>query len=102
TRYAYRTFDRQWVLADPRLGDFLRPALWRLAAPGQVFLTSLLTHPLGPGPAVVATRLVPDLDHFRGSFGGRAVMPLWLGDHPNLASGLLDALAATYGQRISP
>lgn len=28
TRYAFRALDRQWVLADGRLGDFMRPALW--------------------------------------------------------------------------
>ena len=28
-RYAYRSFDRQWVLSDTRLGDYLRPDLWR-------------------------------------------------------------------------
>ena len=76
-RYAYRSFDRQWVLPDARLGDFMRPALWRVAGPRQIFLTSLLTNVLGPGPAAVATALVPDLDHFRGSFGARAVIPLW-------------------------
>jgi predicted helicase len=104
-RYAYRSFDRQWVLADPRLGDFLRPALWHTAGPRQLFLTSLLTHPLGPGPSAVVTKLVPDLDHFRGSFGGRAVMPLWLdasATQPNLAPGLLPSLSDTYGTQIAP
>src|SRR5262249_1370217 len=46
--YAYRSFDRQWVLPDARLGDFMRPALWRVLGPRQVFLTSLLTNVLGP------------------------------------------------------
>jgi predicted helicase len=104
-RYAYRSFDRQWVLPDPRLGDFVRPALWRLAGPRQIFLTSLLTHPPGAGPTVVATRLVPDLDHFRGSFGGRAVMPLWLdaaATEPNLAHGLLARLSNAYARTITP
>jgi len=104
-RYAYRSFDRQWVLADARLGDFLRPALWRIAGPRQLFLTSLLTHPLGAGPAAVITNLVPDLDHFRGSFGGKAVMPLWLdalATQPNLAPGLLDFLSHRYGMPITP
>jgi hypothetical protein len=104
-RYAYRSFDRQWLLHDPRLGDFLRPALWSIAGPEQVFLTSLLTHPLGSGPAAVATRLVPDLDHFRGSFGGRAVLPLWCdaaATEPNLMGGLLSRLAEAYGVAVEP
>src|SRR5207248_6678279 len=77
TQYAYRAFDRQWVLPDSRLGDFPRPALWRSSSPPQVFLTSMLTNVLGPGPAAIATAYVPDLDHFRGSFGARGVIPLW-------------------------
>src|SRR6202011_2107898 len=104
-RYAYRSFDRQWVLPDARLGDFMRPALWRIASPHQIFLTSLLTNVLGPGPAAVATALVPDLDHFRGSFGGRAVIPLWRDPGatiPNVADGLLDDLAQLYGFPASP
>jgi hypothetical protein len=76
-RYAYRAFDRQWVLPDSRIGDFMRPSLWRSAGPRQVFLTTMLSNVLGPGPAAVATALVPDLDHFRGSFGARGVIPLW-------------------------
>ena len=101
-RYAYRSFDRQWLLADPRLGDFMRPSLWRSVGPRQVFLTSLLTNVLGPGPAAVVSAHVPDLDHFRGSFGGRAVIPLWCdaeATRPNLASGLIERLARQYQRR---
>jgi hypothetical protein len=97
-RYAYRSFDRQWVIPDARLGDFSRPSLWRIAGPRQVFLTSLLTNVLGRGPAAVATALVPDLDHFRGSFGARAVIPLWCdaaATQPNVAPGLLEQLGVT-------
>jgi len=53
----------------------------------------------------VATRLVPDLDHFRGSFGGRAVMPLWLdaaATEPNLAPRLLRRLSSAYGHEVGP
>jgi len=103
--YAYRSFDRQWVLPDARLGDFMRPALWRVAGPRQVFLTSLLTNVLGPGPAVVATALVPDLDCFRGSFGARAVIPLWrdaAATVPNVDSQWLDRLSERYGVAVRP
>jgi hypothetical protein len=103
-RYAYRSFDRQWVLPDARLGDFMRPALWRVAGPAQIFVTSLLTNLLGPGPAAVATALVPDLDHFRGSFGARAVIPLWrdaAAARPNLADGLLERVARVLQMDVS-
>src|SRR5438445_226254 len=104
-RYAYRSFDRQWVLPDARLGDFMRPVLWRAASPRQLYLTSLLTNVLGPGPAVVATALVPDLDHFRGSFGARAVIPLWrdaAATRANVATESLARLAETYGFPVGP
>jgi hypothetical protein len=103
-RYAYRSFDRQWVIPDARLGDFLRPVLWRVAGPRQVFLTSLLTNVLGPGPAAVATSLVPDLDHFRGSFGARAVIPLWCdaaATQPNVAPGVLEELGVTADELLA-
>lgn len=103
TPYAYRSFDRHWVLPDARLGDFMRPALWRAAGPRQVFLTSFLTGVLGPGPAAVATRHVPDLDCFRGSFGARAVVPLWLdaaATRPNVSADWLERLTQRYGFRV--
>ena len=99
-RYAYRPFDRHWVLADARLGDFMRPRLWRVAGPRQVFLTSMLTNVLGPGPAAVATRFVPDLDQFRGSFGARGVIPLWLdaeSSRANVSEAWLARLSDRYG-----
>jgi hypothetical protein len=104
-RYAYRSFDRQWVLPDARLGDFMRPALWRVAGPRQVFVTSLLTNVLGAGPAAVATTLVPDLDCFRGSFGARAVIPLWrdaAGSAPNVDGHWLRRLTQRYGFEVTP
>lgn len=109
-RYAYRSFDRQWLLPDARLGDFMRPTLWRVAGRRhagrrQLFLTSMLTNVLGPGPAVVATSLVPDLDHFRGSFGARAVIPLWCDAavaRPNIDGAWLARLSGDYGFAVSP
>ena len=45
-RYAFRSFDRQWVLADSRVGDYLRPVLWAVhGAPDcsdQVYVLSNL------------------------------------------------------------
>src|SRR5579859_5650050 len=102
-RYAYRSFDRQWVLPDARLGDFMRPALWRVGGPRQIYVTSLLTNVLGPGPAAIATALVPDLDHFRGSFGARAVIPLWrdaAATVPNVSRSWLESVSQRFGADI--
>ena len=54
----------------------MRPELWRSHSQEQVYITSLLTAVLGSGPAAVGTAELPDLDYFRGSFGGKAVIPL--------------------------
>jgi hypothetical protein len=68
--YLYRTFDRRQVFLDIRLGDYLRPALLRTLSDKQIFLSSLLHIPLGKGQGALASSLLPDMDHFRGSFGG--------------------------------
>jgi len=93
--YGYRTLDRQFCISDTRLGDFMRPVLWRTANSRQLFLTSLITGLLGSGPAASVTQNIPDRHHFRGSFGGKDVVPLWRDaacDRPNITRGILDEL----------
>lgn len=98
--FAYRSFDRHHALYDFRLGDRLRPPLWRMHGAKQIYLTSLLSNALGCGQGMVACCAIPDLHHFRGSFGGKDVIPLYrdaAGTEPNVTGGLLDALARVYG-----
>lgn len=105
TRYAYRSFDRQWTILDARLADRPRPDLMRAHSDRQLYLTSFLTNVLGEGPAVVATALIPDLHNFRGSFGGKEVVPLWQnasGDTPNLTQGVLEKLQEQYDKSVPP
>lgn len=95
-RYGYRSFDRQWIIADNRLTDRPRPPLWQVRGPRQVFLTTLTSTVFGRGPALTATPYVPDLDHFRGSYGAKNVMPLYRDPHgqtPNVTPVLLAALS---------
>ena len=102
--YAYRSFDRQWVFEDSRLGDRIRPELWRSHGEKQVYITSLLTAVLGTGPAAVASASVPDLHHFRGSFGGKHAIPLWRdvdASQPNITKGLLEEIGAAHGNPAS-
>jgi Type ISP C-terminal specificity domain len=68
-------------------------------------MTSLLTGLLGLGPAAAVTGDVPDLHHFRGSFGGAGVIPLWRDENAtqaNITAGLLDILSKRLGQPIGP
>jgi hypothetical protein len=104
-RYGFRSFDRQWLLADGRLGDYLRPVLWRVQGPRQVFLTTLFNHPLGDGPAGSVTAFVPDRHHYRGSYGGKDVLPLYRDAHGregNILRGLLAMLSEVFRRETDP
>jgi hypothetical protein len=103
-RYAYRSFDRQHAFADARMLDRAGPSLWAAHGEGQVYLTSLFSQPLGTGPALTACALIPDLDHFRGSYGAKAAMPLYrdtMGKEANILPGLLEILAKTYARKVT-
>ena len=105
SKYAYRAFDRQYVLRDARLGDRNRPVLHRSHGDKQLYIIGLLTNILGIGPAAVATAEIPDLDHFRGSFGAKHVIPLWRdreGNQPNVTRRLIEHLCDTYKDTTSP
>ena len=101
--YSFRALDRHFVFADSRMGDFMRPDLWRTHDDKQVYLTSLLTDVLGRGPAAVASAEIPDLHHFNGR-GAKDVIPLWRGPdatQPNITEGTLEALATVHGSSVS-
>ena len=57
--YAYRSFDRQALIADARLISRPRPNLWGVHSDRQVYLTTLLTQPLSSGPALTAAAQPP-------------------------------------------
>ena len=93
-RIGFRSFDRQYLIADQRVVDFLRPDLWRLRGENQIFLVTQLREPLTSGPAVVFSAEVPDTHYFKGHHGGR-VIPLYRDISqctPNIAPGLLPLL----------
>jgi hypothetical protein len=77
--------------------------LWENYSAKQVYLTALERSSPSSGPAVTFTGLIPDQDHYKGSFGGR-VYPLWrdaAADQSNIHPELLTHLAAIYGQSIT-
>ena len=76
-RFGMRSFDRQWTFRDPRLAKTESPSLWASLSDKQVFLTTMTTSSLGGGPAATLTTAVPDKHHFRGSYGGKDVIPLY-------------------------
>lgn len=101
--YAFRSFDRQWLIADSRVGDFLKPVLWRTYSNKQVFMTSLFNHPLGTGPALTACSSIPDRHHLRGSYGGKDVIALYRDPvEPNILPSFLDMISDVIGSVVKP
>jgi hypothetical protein len=101
-RYAFRSFDRQWIVPDHRLLSRARSKLWERHFERQVYLTAIERAAPTSGPAITFTNLIPDNDHYKGSFGGR-VYPLWLDrtGTPNIKPALLAHLAEVYARPIS-
>ncbi|OQY30210.1 MAG: hypothetical protein B6244_01210 [Candidatus Cloacimonetes bacterium 4572_55] len=103
--YAYRSFDRQYLLADNRLISRPRLHLWLAHSNRQIYMTSLFNHPLGFGPAITVCANIPDLHHFRASYGAKEAMPLYrdqAATKPNILPGLLDQLTRQYDAKITP
>ena len=103
--YAYRSFDRQSLIADGRLISRPRPPLWAAHGDRQVYLTSLFSQPLSSGPALTAAAQLPDLDYFRGSYGARNIIPLFRdaeASEPNLTPGLLAVLSGAWRTTVTP
>jgi hypothetical protein len=100
-RYAFRSFDRQWIIPDHRLLSMARPDLWSRVSGRQVFVTA--PEDLSPtnGPAFTISNLIPDQHHYHGR-GGR-IYPLWndkVGVDSNVKPKLLTHLAKIYGRQV--
>ena len=97
-RYGFRSFDRQWIIADKRLINRPNPSIWYYHSTSQIYLTALdRTAPI-IGPALTISCSIPDIDHYSGR-GGR-IFPLWASldaKQANVAPGLLGLLSQTYG-----
>lgn len=102
-RYGFRSFDRQYIIPDARLINQPNPSLWASRSDRQIFIAALARVSPSSGPALTVTALIPDLDHYKGSFGGR-VFPLWADNaatRPNLDPALLAYLSAGVQRRAS-
>jgi hypothetical protein len=100
---AYRSFDRQYLLLDPRVIDYPSSDLWRVAGPDQVFISEQHTHAISDGPGLTFAAFVPDMHHFQGHHGGR-VLPLYRDvteAMPNVTPGFLDHIGGVIRRPIS-
>lgn len=105
TRYAFRSYDRHFAIEDSRFNDRMAEVLWRIQGEKQIYFTALATEALGAGQGIIASAFVPDLHQFRGSFGGKDVIPLYrdaAGTEPNVTEGLLDVLGKEYQAPVTP
>lgn len=100
-RVGFRSFDRQWLIADRRLMHRPSPDLWAARRPGQIFVVEQHAEAISHGPGVVFSALIPDMHHFNNR-GGRALPLLHPGGRPNIAAGLLGALSTLTGRPVTP
>ena len=102
-RYGHRSFDRQWIIPDGRIINRANPTLWENHSNRQVYLTALQAHAPTAGPAVTFSAAIPDLHHYKGSFGGRA-FPLWAdrrAQSPNLKASLVREMGEALGEIVT-
>ena len=100
-RYAFRSFDRQWIIPDGRLINRPNPTLWENHSNRQVYLTALRAHAPTTGPALTFSAAIPDLDHYNGR-GGRT-FPLWADRRQrtaNVKAGLIRAVVHALGVTV--
>jgi hypothetical protein len=103
--FGFRFLDKQLIISDGRLIDRPCPDLWACISDSQIFLSSLLNHPLGLGPALTVFADIPDKHAFRGSYGGKNVFPVYRtadASEANFLPGLLDLLSTAYGYNVTP
>ncbi|MHA7272577.1 type ISP restriction/modification enzyme [Arthrobacter sp. TMT4-20] len=99
-RVAYRSFDRQWVIADYRVLDMPRPDLWAARQPGQIFISEQHSQAFSGGPGLSFSSLIPDVDHFNLR-GGRTLPLLHPNGEFNVTKGLLQSLSGVLGMQIT-
>jgi hypothetical protein len=101
-RYGFRSFDRQWIIADKRLINRPNPNLWSHHSGQQVYLTALEDPAPTTGPAISFTADVPDLHHYNGRGGRVHALYSDSGTTPALPPGLLGLLGHNYGATPAP
>lgn len=100
-RVAYRSFDRQWIIPDNRLLHRPSPDLWRANFTDQIFLSEQHARRLESGPGVVFSALIQDMDHFKGSEGGRVLPMRHPGGTENVAPHLLAYVSARLEHNVT-
>lgn len=92
----YRSFDRQYILADSRLLERARPELWEHRVLGQIFIVEQHAHYPKAGPGLYFSALIPDMHAFNNR-GGRTHPVLTTSGTPNLTESAAQMLCERFG-----
>ena len=101
--HSYRSFDRQYIIADSRFLDRPGPSLWYTHSDKQVYLSSCFQRILDIGPALTCASEIPDLNYFCNR-GAKDAIPLFLDNKasiPNILPGLLDLLGNVQAEDLA-
>lgn len=109
--YRWRSFDRQYLIADKRVINRPNPSLWAAHSSQQRYLCvpAMTTDGVRPliasstGLPIALCDAIPDMDNLLGNRSGR-VHPLWRdrdASVPNIAPGLLAAISARLGADVA-
>lgn len=93
----YRSFDRQYILADARLLDRPRPKLWPYRIQNQIFIVEQYARNPKNGPGLYFSSLIPDKNAFKGSEGGRCYPVFTTDGEPNLRTSVAQLLCERFG-----
>lgn len=92
----YRSFDRQYILADARLLHMPSPKLWEHRVPEQIFIVEQHARHPQAGPGLYFDALIPDMNAFNNR-GGRAHPVLNVSGSPNLTESAVQMLRERFG-----
>lgn len=94
----YRSFDRQFLIADSRALYMPSPTLWEHRVHHQIFIVEQHAHYPKAGPGLYFSAFIPDKDAFKGSEGGRVHPVLNTADKPSLTDEAECLLTARFGE----
>ena len=103
-RYAFRSFDRQYLFADGRMISRPRPDLWQAHSEMQIYVATAFTQPLGIGTALTTCTDIPDRHYFSGR-GAKDIVPLYRDPKAkdfNIAPQLLKILKKYFNDDVLP
>ena len=100
-RILHRSFDRKWLIADPRVIDFPRRDLWRAAFHSeQLFLVEQHSQVISTGPGVIVSSLLPD-QHCFDNRGGRVLPAFHPDGRPTCGARMIDSLTERLGVKVT-